>query len=268
MAGREPRSRNAEGRMSLGQHLVELRKRLGWSALAILVGSVGGWFLADPVWAALSAPIIAVAEEQGREAAISYTTVSEAFDTRLIISITLGIVIASPFWLYQLWAFIVPALHKKEKRYAVGFLGAAIPLFLAGCTAGWVILPNIVTLLTGFATADSQTLLTARVYLDFAVKLVLAIGIGFVLPVVLVMLNFTRVLTGASIVKGWRWAIIAIATFTAIATPAADVWSMVLLAIPMIGLYFLAAAISVLHDKRLAKREAAMTAEYGIRVDE
>lgn len=254
--------------MSLGQHLVELRKRLGWSALAILVGSVGGWFLADPVWAALSAPIIAVAEEQGREAAISYTTVSEAFDTRLIISITLGIVIASPFWLYQLWAFIVPALHKKEKRYAVGFLGAAIPLFLAGCTAGWVILPNIVTLLTGFATADSQTLLTARVYLDFAVKLVLAIGIGFVLPVVLVMLNFTRVLTGVSIVKGWRWAIIAIATFTAIATPAADVWSMVLLAIPMIGLYFLAAAISVLHDKRLAKRDAAMTAEYGIRVDE
>jgi len=254
--------------MSLGQHLVELRKRLGWSALAILVGSVGGWFLADPVWAALSAPIIAVAEEQGREAAISYTTVSEAFDTRLIISITLGIVIASPFWLYQLWAFIVPALHKKEKRYAVGFLGAAIPLFLAGCTAGWVILPNIVTLLTGFATADSQTLLTARVYLDFAVKLVLAIGIGFVLPVVLVMLNFTRVLTGVSIVKGWRWAIIAIATFTAIATPAADVWSMVLLAIPMIGLYFLAAAISVLHDKRLAKRDAAMTDEYGIRVDE
>jgi sec-independent protein translocase protein TatC len=188
-------------------------------------------------------------------------------DTRLIISITLGIVIASPFWLYQLWAFIVPALHKKERRYAVGFLAAAIPLFLAGCTAGWVLLPNIVTLLTGFATADSQTLLTARVYLDFAVKLVLAIGIGFVLPVVLVMLNFTRVLTGASILKGWRWAILAIATFTAIATPAADVWSMVLLAIPMVGLYFLAAAVSVVNDKRVAKREAKLTAEYGIRTD-
>lgn len=254
--------------MSLGQHLVELRKRLGWAALAILAASVGGWFLADPVWAALSAPIISVAEEQGREAAISYTTVSEAFDTRLIISITLGIVMASPLWLYQLWAFIVPALHKKERRYAVGFLAAAIPLFLAGCAAGWFILPNIVTLLTSFATDDSQTLLTARVYLDFAAKLVLAIGIGFVLPVVLVMLNFTRVLTGESILKGWRWAILAITAFTAIATPAADVWSMVLLAIPMIGLYFLAAAISVLNDKRVAKREAALNAEYGIRVDE
>ncbi len=253
--------------MSLGQHLVELRKRLGWSALAILVASIGGWFLADMVWAALSAPILAVAEAQGREAAISYTTVSEAFDTRLIISITLGIVIASPFWLYQLWAFIVPALHKKEKRYAIGFLAASIPLFLAGCAAGWLVLPNIVSLLTSFATSDSQTLLTARVYLDFAVKLVLAIGIGFVLPVVLVMLNFARVLTGASILKGWRWAILAIATFTALATPAADVYSMILLAIPMVGLYFLAAGISVLNDKRVAKREAALNAEYGIRTD-
>lgn len=253
--------------MSLGQHLVELRKRLGWSALAILVASIGGWFLADAVWAALSAPILAVAEAQGREAAISYTTVSEAFDTRLIISITLGIVIASPFWLYQLWAFIVPALHKKEKRYAIGFLSASIPLFLAGCAAGWLILPNIVSLLTSFATSDSQTLLIARVYLDFAVKLVLAIGIGFVLPVVLVMLNFAGVMTGASILKGWRWAILAIATFTALATPAADVYSMILLAIPMVGLYFLAAGISVLNDKRVAKREAALNAEYGIRAD-
>jgi len=254
--------------MSLGQHLVELRKRITWSALAILVASVGGWFLAAPVWAALSAPIIRVASAQDREAAISYTTVGEAFDTQLIIAITLGIVIASPLWLYQLWAFITPALHRHEKRFAVGFLAASIPLFLAGCLAGWLILPNIVSLLTGFAAENTQTLLQARSYLDFAVKLVLAIGIGFVLPVVLVMLNFARVISGVAILKGWRWAILAIAAFTAIATPAADVVSMVLLAIPMIGLYFIATAISILHDKRVAKREAALNAEYGIRVDE
>lgn len=254
--------------MSLGQHLVELRKRLTWSGVAILVAAVGGWFLAAPVWAALSAPVREAAEQRGRDATISYTTVSEAFDTQLIIAITLGIVIASPFWLYQLWAFIVPALHKKEKRYAIGFLSASIPLFLTGCLAGWLVLPNIVRLLTNFAADDTATLLTARVYLDFAVKLVLAIGIGFVLPVVLVMLNFARVLTGTAILKGWRWAILAIATFTAIATPAADVYSMILLAIPMVGLYFLAAAIAKLNDKRVAKREAALNAEYGIPVDD
>ncbi len=253
--------------MTLGQHLVEARKRLTWSALAILLASIGGWFLAAPVWAALSAPIIRVAEEQDREAAISYTTVGEAFDTQLIIAITLGIVMASPFWLYQLWAFITPALHKHEKRFAIGFLAASIPLFLAGCTAGWLILPNIVSLLTGFAAENTQTLLQARTYLDFAVKLVLAIGIGFVLPVVLVMLNFARVISGMSILKAWRWAILAITAFTAIATPAADVVSMVLLALPMIGLYFLATAISILNDKRVERRESALNAEYGIVAD-
>ena len=250
--------------MSLGEHLVELRKRLTIIGAAILAAAVGGWFLADPVWAALSEPLLAVAESEGRQAEIAYTAVTEAFDTRLIISVVIGIVIASPIWLYQLWAFIVPALHRREKLYAVGFLGAALPLFLAGCAAGWFILPHIVELLTSFAPDDTATLLTARIYLDFSLKLILAIGIGFVLPVVLVMLNFARVITGASILKGWRWAILTITLFTAMATPAADIMSMFLLAIPMVGLYYLAAGISVINDKRVAKREAALAAEYGI----
>ena len=250
--------------MSLGEHLVELRKRLTIIGAAILAAAVGGWFLADPVWAALSEPLLAVAESEGRQAEIAYTAVTEAFDTRLIISVVIGIVIASPIWLYQLWAFIVPALHRREKLYAVGFLGAALPLFLAGCAAGWFILPHIVELLTSFAPDDTATLLTARIYLDFSLKLILAIGIGFVLPVVLVMLNFARVITGASILKGWRWAILTITLFTAMATPAADIMSMFLLAIPMVGLYYLAAGIAVINDKRVAKREAALAAEYGI----
>jgi sec-independent protein translocase protein TatC len=253
--------------MSLGQHLVELRKRLTRAGAAILVAAIGGWFLVDIVWAELSRPVLEFAARADREAAISYTTVTEAFDTRLLITLTLGVVIASPFWLYQLWAFIVPALHRREKRYAIGFLGAAVPLFLAGCATGWIILPNIVGLLTSFAPEDTTTLLTARVYLDFSLKLIIAIGIGFVLPVVLVMLNFARVISAASILKSWRWAIIAIAAFTALATPAADVLSMFLLAIPMVGLYFLAAAIAALHDRRVAKREAAMNESYGIPSD-
>ena len=250
--------------MSLGEHLVELRKRLSITAVAIIVAAVGGWFLADPVWAALSEPLRVVAEAQGRDATINYTAVTEAFDTKLVISFVLGIVIASPVWLYQLWAFIVPALHRREKHYAVGFLAAALPLFLAGCAAGWFVLPHIVELLTGFAAAGTATLLTAKVYLDFSLKLILAIGIGFVLPVVLVMLNFARVITGASILRGWRWAILTITVFTAFATPAADIMSMFILAIPMVGLYYLAAGVAVINDKRYAKKEAALAAEYGI----
>jgi len=246
--------------MSLGEHLLELRKRLGIVGLSIILAAIGGWFLADPVWSALSDPIMEIAKERNRDAEINYTTVTEAFDTKIAIAVVLGIVMAAPVWLYQVWAFFVPALMKRERRLALGFLSAAVPLFLAGVTAGWLVLPNIVVLLTGFAPEQSATLLTAKVYLDFALKLVLAIGVGFVLPVFLVVLNFVGVLEARSIIKGWRVAIIIIALFTAIATPAADVVSMVVLAIPMVILYFIAAGIATIHDRRAAKRTAQLLA--------
>lgn len=251
---------DSQARMSLGEHLIELRKRLGIIGLSIVLAAIGGWFLADPVWETLSDPIIEIAKERNRDAEINYTTVTEAFDTKIAIAMVLGIVMAAPVWLYQVWAFFVPALMKRERRLALGFLSAAVPLFLAGVTAGWLVLPNIVILLTGFAPEQSATLLTAKVYLDFALKLVLAIGVGFVLPVFLVVLNFVGVLEAKSIIKGWRVAVIIIALFTAIATPAADVVSMVVLAIPMVILYFIAAGIAAIHDRRQAKRNAELVA--------
>jgi len=244
--------------MSLGEHLVELRRRFGIIGISVVFAAVGGWFLADPVWAALSEPVMEIARERHRDAEINYTSVTEAFDTKIAIALVLGIVMAAPVWLYQIWAFFVPALMRKERRYALGFLGAAVPLFFVGVTAGWLVLPNIVVLMTGFAPEQSSTLLTAKVYLDFALKLVVAVGVGFVLPVFLVLLNAIGVLTASAIIKGWRWAIIVIALFTALATPAADIVSMVLLAIPMVALYFLAAGVSWINDRRRAKKEAKM----------
>jgi len=247
--------------MSLGEHLIELRRRLGIIGISVVLAGIGGWFLADPVWAALSEPVLEIARERNRDADINYTSVTEAFDTKVAIALVLGIVMAAPVWLYQIWAYFVPALMRKERRYALGFLGAAVPLFLAGVTAGWLVLPNIVVLLTSFAPEQSATLLTAKVYLDFALKLVIAVGVGFVLPVFLVLFNAIGVLSAKAIIKGWRWAIIIIAMFTALATPAADVVSMVLLAIPMTVLYFMAAGITWLNDRRRAKKEAKLLRE-------
>lgn len=243
--------------MSLGEHLVEFRRRLFLSVAGIAVTAVGGFFIADFVWAALSAPLEIVAESSSRLAQINYTSISEAFDTKLAIAITVGVVVSSPLWLWQIWAFITPALVRKEKMYAVGFLVSAIPLFLGGCAAGWWVFPHVVEVMTGFAPDGTTTLLTARYYLDFSIKFILAIGIGFVLPVFLVLLNFTGVMSAATIIKGWRWAILLITLFTAIATPAADVLSMFLLAIPMVILYYIAAFIAFIHDRRKAKKEAA-----------
>jgi sec-independent protein translocase protein TatC len=245
---------NREKRMSLGAHLVELRKRLFTSAIAIVLGAVAGWILTDLfIWDALQAPVEAVAEAQGG-GGIIFPTISSAFDLRLQVAFTVGIVISSPVWLYQIFAFLVPGLNKRERKFSFIFLASAIPLFLAGCAAGWFVLPNIVKLMTGFVPEGSESLLTAKEYYDFVLKLVLAIGIAFVVPVFIVLLNFAGVISASSIIKSWRIAILVITLFTAIATPSADVVSMFMLAIPMIGLYFAAWGIAHLHDKRAAKR--------------
>jgi sec-independent protein translocase protein TatC len=217
---------------------------------------VGGFFVADYVWSLLAAPLMDVANDSGRIAQINYTSISEAFDTKIAIALTVGIVASSPIWLWQIWSFITPALVRREKRFAFGFLLTAIPLFLLGCGTGWWLFPHVVELMTSFAPDGSTTLLTAKYYLDFSIKFVIAIGIGFVLPVFLVLLNFTGVLTAKAIIKGWRWAVVGVTAFTALATPAADVISMFLLAIPMLGLYFLAAFIAWIHDKRQATKAA------------
>ncbi|MGA1837167.1 twin-arginine translocase subunit TatC [Herbiconiux sp. 11R-BC] len=250
--------------MSLGSHLIELRKRLFIAALAIVVGMVLGFIASDFVLTALIQPIAEVAADQGRAASLNFTDVSSAFDLRIQIAFTVGVVLSSPVWLYQLFAFVMPGLKKNEKRYAIGFVLAAVPLFLAGCVAGWFVLPHMVTLLTGFAPEGTTALLTARSYFDFVLKLVLAIGIAFVLPVFLVMLNFAGVLSAVTILKSWRIAILAITLFTAIATPAADVMSMFLLAIPMLVLYFAAAGIATLHDRRVRRTRQQLDIELAV----
>jgi sec-independent protein translocase protein TatC len=259
VATRTGRWRNkSDERMSLGDHLRELRKRLVISAIAILLGAIAGFFLAPFVIDGLRVPINQIAEN--RNAEIVYTTVTGAFDLRIAISVTIAIVIASPIWLYQVFAFLVPGLTSKEKRYTFGFFFSAVPLFLLGAAAGWFVFPHMVELLTSFSAEQEATYLDAKIYYDFVIKLVLAVGIAFVLPVFLVLLNFVGVLSAKAIIKGWRVAILCICLFTAIATPAADVVSMFLLAIPMVVLFFIAALIAHFHDRAKARREAEFEA--------
>lgn len=246
--------------MPVGRHLVELRNRLYRSALAVLVGSVAGWFLADYVFQAMQAPLAELALTQGRLASVNFDRLGGAFDLKIQIAFTVGTVISSPVWLYQAFAFFVPALTRAEKRYTFGFFFSAVPIFLAGCAAGWFVIPHIVTILAGFAPAQSSSLIQANDYFAFLLKLVLAVGVGFVLPVFLVLLNFVGVLSGRTILRSWRTALLAILVFSAIATPAADVMSMFLLAIPMTVLYLAAAAVSVVHDRRVAAVAARLEA--------
>lgn len=247
--------------MSLAEHFIELRKRLFRAALGLLVGTVIGWFLASPVMDAMREPISEIARQQGREAMLNYDSITGAFDLKMQMAISIGVIISSPVWLWQIWAFFVPALTRKELKYAFGFFFTAVPLFVAGGVVGWMLVPHMVSLLTSFAPEQDSAIIAAKTYFDFITKLVLAVGVAFVLPVFLVLLNFVGVLSAKAIISSWRWAIIAITLFTAIATPAADVLSMFLLAVPMVVLYFAAYGVSWLHDRRAAKTAMRLEAE-------
>jgi sec-independent protein translocase protein TatC len=261
MAAREKRGADGGRRMSLGQHLIELRKRLFRSAIAVLLGAVVGWIAYPWVWDGLRAPIQIIAES--RNAILNYQGITTAFDVHMQIAIYVGLFVSSPVWLYQIFAFLVPGLTGKEKRYTFGFVFTAIPLFLAGCAAGWFVVPHIVILLNSFVPPEDAAFIDAKDYLGFVLKLILAVGVAFVLPVFLVLLNFIGVMSGRAILKGWRIAVLMITLFTAIATPAADPFSMFLLAIPMIVLYFVAVGVAYWHDAVAAKRMRKLESDLG-----
>ena len=176
--------------MPIAGHLAELRRRLFRSAAALLAGAVAGWFLAEPVLDALRVPIEQIADTQHRMAELNYDTITGAFDLRMQVAITVGVIVSSPVWLFQIWAFLVPALSRRERLYGFGFFFTAVPLFLIGCAAGWFVLPHMVGVLTGFAPEQDAAIVQAKTYFDFVLKLVVAVGIAFVLPVAVVLLNF------------------------------------------------------------------------------
>lgn len=241
--------------MRLVEHLTEFRNRFIVCAIAILITTIIGFALTTPVLDAIRVPVEQLDAGRTGTTAINWTNVTTAFDLRMRMGITLGIVLACPVWLYEIWMFVMPGLKKAERRYVIGFVASAVPLFLAGCVTGWLVLPRIVDVMASFAPTPDAVLFDARAYYEFVLNLCLAVGVAYVIPVFLVMLNLAGVLSGKAILSAWRWAVLGIAVFAAMATPAADVLSMFLLMIPMTVLYFLAVGVALLNDRRRVKRE-------------
>ncbi len=256
------RKRNPDGKMSLGGHLKELRNRLFWSAIFIFAGTVAGWFLFEPVFQILQKPVVDLANRQGVNATLNIGTVAGAFDLQLQVSIFLGVMMASPIWIYNLWAFVTPGLKKRERRFTLGFVFSALPLFLTGCWLAWISIPGFVSVLIGFTPQGTANVINANEYILFTIRILLVFGLAFVLPVVLVMLNFANLITAKSILKSWRLAIFVIAVIAALATPTADPMSMFLVMVPLIALYFIAAAITFFNDKRRDRRQSKLDESY------
>ena len=254
------KQRDPEGRMSLGDHLRELRNRLTIALIAIVVGAGIGWWKYDAIFQRLEAPIQQVAAERGTALStlINFSGITDAFSILITVGLFVGVVIASPVWLYQIWAFIVPGLTSREKKTAVLFIVTAVPLFLAGCALGYMTLPKAVHALLGFTPEGASNILPADTYLNFVLKFILAFGLAFLLPVFLVGLNAAGVLPARSMLRGWRPAVFLIFLFAAIMTPSPDPWSMLFLALPMVGLFFGAVGVGALLDRRRAKRDVSV----------
>jgi sec-independent protein translocase protein TatC len=246
--------------MPLREHLLEIRKRLVLSSIGLLLGAVLGWILYDPLLEALVSPLEAAADRRGALIGLNFDGVATAIDVRVKVSLFLGFLVSSPWWLFQLFAFINPGLTRTERRYAYGFIAAAVPLFLAGAGMAWGLLPRAVALLNEFVPEGSSNLIGAQVYLSFVMRLIIAFGLAFVVPVLMVALNFMGTVRGRTYVDGWRWAVLVAALFAALITPTPDLLTMFWVALPIIVLYFAACGICLLHDRRADRRRMAATA--------
>lgn len=248
----------APGAMPLGDHLREARRRTLRAAVALVVGTVIGYTLSEHILDVLRTPISDLAES--RVASLNYDSVTTAFNLRLKIAVFAGVLLSSPVWLYELLRFLHPGLTRRERRFAFGFLSAALPLFFAGGFTGLRLFPHMVEVLASFGSVEDTTLLQASYYFDFVTKIVVATGAAFVLPAVLVVLNLSGILPARTIMKSWRASVVVIVVFSAMATPAADVLSMFLIALPMTALFLAALGIAWWHDRSVARRQSRASA--------
>jgi sec-independent protein translocase protein TatC len=252
------------GVMTLADHLRELRYRLIVSVLAILAagGLAAIWY--DRLYQVMLGPyLVAVDLLLASNPNLTPTTVITGVTSPLTLALKVcavaGLVLASPVWLYQLWAFIVPALLVKEKKLALGFLGAAIPLFCLGVAIGYYILPQGIAVLLAFtpSSVPITNLIDVAQFLDLTLRLMVVFGLGFLLPVVVVGLNLVGVVSAKQLGSVRLYVVFATFVFGAAATPSTDPVSMLALAVPMALLYLGAEAIAHLHDRRTKRADVA-----------
>ncbi len=250
----------SSGRMPLLEHLREFRKRLFRAVLFIFIGSAIGWFFYNPIITHLATPVcdLAAAQANGDThcGSLYINGVLGPLNLQIKVALLAGVILSAPFWLYQLWAFIAPGLHRKEKRYSILFIISATPFFAIGATLGYLVLPVAIKVLFGFTPNSLSNLVKFDDYLDFVMRIILLFGLAFELPIFLVTFNLIGFLRGRTILKPWRVWIFCIVLFTAAFTPTGDPFTMLLLALPLCFLYFIAGGIAVLVDKRRDKKSS------------
>lgn len=244
------RRRERPAEMTLVEHLTELRGRMFIIVVAVGVGSIAGWFLFQPFLDLLRAPFCDAVSQMPVESQpptgcdLVFSGPVEPFILRLKVVVFLGLLVALPVVLWQFWGFVTPGLTKKERKWAVPFVASSLVLFCLGAAFAFYTLPLGLNFLLGFAGPGFVPLLTASRYIGFFMMMVLAFGLTFEFPVVMVFLAVVGVITSKQMRAWRRYAVVAIFIVAAVVTPSQDPYTLAAMAIPMIVFYEVAILIS------------------------
>ncbi|MFI6783188.1 twin-arginine translocase subunit TatC [Micromonospora sp. NPDC050276] len=245
--------RAADGSMTLIEHVRELRNRLFRASLGIVVGFGLGIWLAGPVLHLLQQPYCDLPKARLANGMCNFVQLGPAdlFLLQLKVALWVGLIVAAPIWLYQLWAFIAPGLHRHERRYAYVFTALAAPLFAAGAVlAYFVTSKGLEFLLNVSGGGDITTTLDITRYISFITNLILLFGVAFEFPLLVLMLNFVGIASAKRLLSWWRVAIFVFFAFSAVVTPTPDPFGMTALALCLSALYFAAVGVAFINDRR------------------
>jgi len=245
--------RAADGSMTLIEHLRELRTRLFKASLGVVIGLIGGLFFARPVQNFINEPYCDFKGDAICQ--FNVGSVVDPFMLQLKIGLYIGLLIASPIWLFQLWAFIAPGLHRNERKYTYAFTAVAVPLFAAGAFLAFFVVTKSLVFFLGMSSGDYEINVDLTGYFNFVTGVMLLFGLAFEFPLALLMLNFAGVLSAKRMLGWWRAAIFLMFVFSAVVTPTPDPFGMTALAVAMGVLYFAAVGVAFLNDRRRARNQ-------------
>jgi sec-independent protein translocase protein TatC len=244
--------------MALSDHLRELRARLMRSAIVVVVAFVVALFFYDQLSDLIRVPYDeAVRRLEGEvETNIVVNDVTGPLLLQLKLCGVVAVVGSSPYWLYQIWAFILPGLHPAERKWSRIFAALAGPLFFAGVATAYFVLPKAIEVLIGFTPADATNLVDFGRFFSFISRMLLVFGIAFEIPLFVILLNLAGVVSGKALGRYRPWIVIGTFVFAAVATPSTDPFSMLFLAIPMMMLFLIAEVIARLVDRRRGRADS------------
>lgn len=252
-------ARASDGSMSLMEHLLELRNRLFKATLAVAAGMIVGYLLSQLVYDLLERPYRNLAERMAAPGEewpnLQQLGAMDGFILRLKIALWVGLIIASPLWLYQLWAFVAPGLHRRERRWAYSFGAVAVPLFALGAVLAYFVVERGMGFLLEAGIEGVAIQLEVSGYISFVTTLILVFGLSFQFPVLLLLLNFSGLVSARRLLGAWRVVVFICFAFAAVFTPDPGPFGMILLASSLCLLYIMAVGVAFLNDRRKAKRE-------------